>query len=323
MALRCDDVRKLMAPSGSALPLSDERAGEVAEHLDQCETCDQALSRRIGDALNALPAGAGPSLADVRRRVARDRRQSIFLRVATAAAAVLALLGTGRVLLMDRSATPVPARPAPAEIVIPDPPAFAELREIDRRVIQSEGVVALYLQFCLSCLNRPTEDDKREFLIRALLVFREVRGKMRSRYEQGQPLPGVEEVTREGLSDALQAMRASRLDSVKLLPARINGFKLEGADKWRVDHLLGTTPFRLTLGTLPHPLNFAYLKIALGADDALMARIEEALWFDTFVDLPKNLEEKDPQIAPKAVEALLPLLSAKQQKVLKKITGVP
>jgi hypothetical protein len=326
MALRCEEVRELMAPTGAPLPLSDERAGLVAEHLDQCDDCDLQLSRRVGEILNAFPVIGSPSLSDVRRRARDDRRQSTFLRSASAAAALLVILGTGWALLRGTPAAPSPrvadrsVAPPPVEAPIPDPPKLTELREIDRNLIQSEGVLALYLQFSLSCLNNPTDEDKREFLIRALLVLREVRGAMRSQYERGgTPQPDVDTVTRNGLSEALRTMRASPLPSVKLLPAKINAFKFEDPQHWRVDHLLGTTGFRLTLAQEPSYLNFSYLKLALGADDALLSRIEDALWFDVCVNLPKRQLDKDPSIAPRALEILLPLLSPRQQRIYRKI----
>jgi hypothetical protein len=320
MALRCEEVRELMAPTGAQLPLSDERAGLVAEHLDQCGDCDLQLSRRVGEIVNALPVSGSPSLSAVRRRVRDDRRQSTFLRSAAAAAALLVILGTGWALLRGTPASPPRVANRPVDEPIPDPPKLAELREIDRNLVQSEGVLALYLQFSLSCLNNPTDEDKREFLIRALLVLREVRGAMRGQYERGgTPPPDVDTVTRNGLSEALRTMRASPLPSVKLLPAKINAFKFEDPQHWRVDHLLGTTGFRLTLAQEPSYLNFSYLKLALGADDALLSRIEDALWFDVCVNLPKRQLDKDPTIAPRALEIVLPLLSPRQQKIYRKL----
>lgn len=312
MAIRCDDVRNLLA-----LPPSDTRAEEIAEHLDQCGECDRQLSGRIGEALDRLPVGAGPSLFEV-RRLARNR-QSFFLKIAAAAAAVMVLIGTAWAVLRDPAPAPrVAERPAP----IPDPPKLEELREIDRNLIRSEGVLALYLQFCLSCLNRPTDEDKGEFLIRAMLVFREVRGAMKARYEQV-PMPDAATVTRDGLAAALRTMRSSPLPSVKLLPAKITGFKFESGDKWSVNHLLGSTPFRLTLGTLPAYLSFTYVQKALGADDALMGRIEDVLWTGEFVNLPKRLEDRDPTVSPQVLKAVLPLLSPRQQKIYRQIAGAP
>jgi hypothetical protein len=52
-----------------------------------------------------------------------------------------------------------------------------------------------------------------------------------------------------------------------------------------------------------------------------MGRIEETLWFDTYVNLPKRMEDRDPTLAPKALEAVLPLLSPRQQKIYRKIVG--
>ena len=130
-------------------------------------------------------------------------------------------------------------------------------------------------------------------------------------------------MTRDGLVVALQTMRASPLASVKLLPAKFNAFRFAPEDQWQFDHLLGKTPFRLTIHPLPLYLNFAYLKKALGADDALMGKIEDALWFDLFVNLPKRIEDQDPQIPVKALETVIPLLSARQQKIYRKIVGVP
>src|SRR5262245_26959688 len=174
MAIGCDEVRALLSPSGDAAPLSDERAEQVAEHLDQCDECDRQLSRRIGHALDALPVGARPSLQDV-RRLARQR-QFFVIRLTAAAAALLVILGTGWALM--RPPTAAPARPVPPPPVvidepIPDPIKIADLPESDRRLIRSESVLTPYLQFCLSCINRPTPEDKNEFLIRSLLIFRE------------------------------------------------------------------------------------------------------------------------------------------------------
>src|SRR6478736_5305514 len=99
MDLRCEDVRKLLEPGGSALPLSDERAEQVAEHLDRCHDCDQRLSHRVAGALASIPVGAGPSLSAVRDLMRREQRRSTLLRLAGLAAAGLALAGTGWALL--------------------------------------------------------------------------------------------------------------------------------------------------------------------------------------------------------------------------------
>jgi hypothetical protein len=114
---------------------------------------------------------------------------------------------------------------------------------------------------------------------------------------------------------------ASKLPSVNFFPTKVTAFKLETPEGWRSDHQLGGRGFRLTLPAAPAYLNFAYLKIALGADDALMGRIEETLWFDLYVNLPKRLEDRDPTVAPKALDAVLPLLSPRQQKIYRKIVG--
>lgn len=301
MTLRCED-------------LGNAPADQVADHLDRCEACDRELRRRTAEVLGGLPVGGAPSMDDVRRRIRSERQ--FFLRFAAAAAAALIVTATGWAVLRSALPTPTPA-PAPAVEVIPDPPKLAELPELDRQFVQCDGAVSLYLQFCLSCLNTPTEEDKREFLIRALLVLREVRVSMKPRLEKAGAT--VESVTRDALVEALQTMRASPLESVKLLPSKFNGFKLEGADKLRFDHLLGKTPYRLTIHSQPLYLNFAYLKIALNADAALMAKIEDALWFDLYVNLPKRIEDRDPKIAPKALETVIPLLSPKQQKLYRKI----
>ncbi|HVR85943.1 MAG TPA: hypothetical protein VMU54_16605 [Planctomycetota bacterium] len=327
MALGCDEVRELLARSGDALPLSDEHADRVAEHLDQCAECNEHLSRRVAQAVGAIPVGPGPSLPAVRRRLAEDQRKSVFLRLAAVAAAVLAILSTGWALLRhDPAATPAPRvaadrapAPSPVKPPNPEPPQLADLKELDRNIIQCDGVLALYLQFCLSCLNRPTDEDKREYLTRSLLIFREVRSRSRSQFERGGQ--SVESVTRDALNDALQMISSSKLASVNFFPSKVMEFKLEPPDGWRSDHQLGGTRFRLTLQTLPLYLNFAYLRLALGADDAQMGRIEEALWFDLFVNLPKRMEDRDPTVAPKAREAVLPLLHPWQQKIFRKIVG--
>jgi hypothetical protein len=90
-----------------------------------------------------------------------------------------------------------------------------------------------------------------------------------------------------------------------------------------VDHVLGKQTWRLTLPTIPRHLNFAYLKTALGANDALMARIEESLWTSVYVRLPARLEDKDPTVGPRSLEAVLPLLSPRQQAVYRKLVGTP
>jgi hypothetical protein len=229
---------------------------------------------------------------------------------------VLVVLGTAWALL--RSEPPAaPAVARPIDEPVPEPPKLEELPERDRNFIVSDGIVAHYLQFCLSCLNKPTEEDRREFLIRALLVLREVRSSIKARTEKGGD--SVEVVTRDGLVEALQTMRSSPLESVKLLPSKFNAFRFAPEGKWQFDHLLGKTPFRLTIRPLPLWLNFAYLQKALGADDAQMRRIEDALWFDLYVDLPRRVEDQDPQIRPKALEAILPLLTPRQQKIYRKL----
>jgi len=327
MDLRCDEVRELLAPGGAPLPVSDERADLVALHLDQCSECTERLNRRVAEAVNALPVGDGPSLSAVRRLQQEKERKSVFLRIAAVAAAVLAILSTGWGIFRQNSAAPsaphvatdrVPA-PAPVKPPLPDPPKLADLKELDRNIVQSDGVLALYLQFCLSCLNNPNEEDKREYLTRSLLIYREVRSRSRSRFERGGE--GVEAVTRDALNDALTMISASKLASVNFFPTKVTAFKLETPDQWRSDHQLGGRGFRLTLRALPAYLNFAYLKIVLGADDALMGRIEETLWYDLYVNLPKRLEDRDPTVAAKALEAVLPLLSPRQQTIYRKIVG--
>jgi len=320
MAIGCSDVRTLLAPSGAAAPLSDEQAEEVAAHLDQCGDCDRELSRRLGEAVDALPVAGRPSLDQVRRIA--WRRQAFVLRAAAAAAAFLVILGTGWALMRPPPANVAKVTPPPVEEPIPEPIRFADLPERDRRLIQSESVLTLYLQFCLSCINTPTQEDKTEFLIRSLLIFREVRGTVQARYA-ATPLPAVEAVTLEALSSAVQTLRASPLPSVKLLPSKITAFRFTPAGEWQVDHVLGGKNWRFTLATLPHTLNFTYLKKSLGADDALMSRIEDILWRGEYVNLPKKIDEKDPTVAAKVKEAVLPLLSPRQQKVLRKIMETP
>ncbi|RPH37266.1 MAG: hypothetical protein EHM91_15260, partial [Planctomycetota bacterium] len=216
MGLNCEDARNHGPEADPEL---------IALHLDGCEACDRELRRRVAEAVQAIPVEKGPSLTEVRRRIRFDRR-SFFLRFAGAAAAAVFVIITGWALL--RSEQPAPAKSLvketpPVDAPIPDPPKLAELPEFDRKFIQSDGIVSLYLQFCLSCLNTPTDEDKREFLIRALLVLREVRSSIKARYEKGGET--VEVVTRDGLIEALQTMRASPLDSVKLLPAKFNAFR--------------------------------------------------------------------------------------------------
>jgi len=320
MAIGCNDVRNLLAPSGAAAPLSDERADEVAAHLDQCGECDRELSRRLGDAVEALPVVKRPSLDDVRRLA--WRRQTFVLRAAAAAAALLVVLGTGWALLRPPPPTVARVLPPPVEEVLPEPIKFSDLSERDRRLIQTESILTLYLQFCLSCINNPNELDKSEFLIRSLLIFREVRGTVQERYA-ATPIPSVESVTLEALSTAVQTLRSSPLPSVTLLPSRITGFRFTPAGEWQVDHILGTKTWRFTLATLPPALSFTYLKKSLGANDALMSRLEDVLWRGEYVQLPKKIDEKDPTLVPKVREAVLPLLSPRQQKLYRKIMETP
>jgi hypothetical protein len=327
MALRCDEVWELLASSGEPLPLSDERSDQVAEHLDQCAQCDERLSRRVAQVVDAVPVEEGPSLPAVRRLLQEEQRKSHLLRIAAVAAAVLAILSTGWGLLRQGPPAPTAPRvtadhapaPAPLKQPLPDPPKLADLKDLDRNIIQCDGVLALYLQFCLSCLNNPNEEDKREYLTRSLLIFREVRSRSRGQFERGGQ--DVESVTRDALNDALQMISSSKLASVNFFPTKVTAFKLETPNRWRSDHQLGGRGFRLTLQAVPAFLNFDYLKIALGADGALMDRIEETLWFDTYVNLPKRLEDQDPTVAPKALEAVLPLLSPRQQEIYRKIVG--
>jgi hypothetical protein len=326
MDLSCNDVRNLLEPGGSALPLSDERAEQVAEHLDRCPDCDQRLSRRVAGALAALPVGAGPSLPAVRDLIRREQRRSTLLRLVGLAAAGLALAGTGWTLLRvppGGSAASKDRVAPPIDTVIPEPPKLAELPELERNIIRSEGVVALYLQFCLTCINNPTDQDKQEFLTRALLIFREVRGRIRSEFEKSAPAPTTEAVTLNALNDAIRILSTSKLASVNFLPSKITGFKFPTPDSMQVDHILGNKTWRLTIPTLPPHLNFAYLKTALGANDALMARIEESLWTSVYVRLPARLEDKDPTVGPRSLEAVLPLLSPRQQAVYRKLVGTP
>jgi hypothetical protein len=323
VSLSCDDVRNLIEPSGAALPLSEEQAEQVAEHLDLCGACEERLGRRLGEALERLPVSAGPSLPAVRELIRKDLRRSTLLRLGALAAAALALAGTGWALLQHG---PAPSgatadRRPPVEAPLPDPPKVADLNASDQSIIRSEGVLALYLQFCLTCINDPNEQDKQEYLTRSLLIFREVRGRLRSAFGR-QPTPTTEAVTQEALSDALGMVQTSKLPSVNFLPTRILAFRFPAPDLWQVEHFLANRNFRLTLHSMPDYLNFAYLKTALGASDAQMARIEEALW-STFVALPKRIEDKDPTIAPKSLESVLPLLSPRQQAIYRKLVGTP
>src|SRR5205814_8903476 len=298
MALHCDDVREILSPKGAPLPVSDERAEQVAEHLDQCADCNQRLSHLVGEVLSGVPVQGNPSLSAVRQLIREEGRQSFVLRIAAVAAALLVVLGTAWTLFRtdrtpsspSQAATDRPAPIPPAEAPIPEPPKLADFKDLDRYVVQSEGVLALYLQFCLTCLNNPTDQDKQEYLTRALLIFREVRGRIRSEFERVSiPPPDINTVTLDALNDALKMVASSKLASVPLAPSKATAFKFEAPDRWRVDHQLGGTPYRLTLQGVPNYLNFAYVKLALGAPDALMARIEEALWFDSYVALPKRI----------------------------------
>lgn len=320
MAIGCGDVRNYLAPKGAPPPLSDQQAEEVAEHLDQCAECDREFSRRIGETVDALPVDGRPSLAEVRRLA--WRRQTFVLRTAAAAAALLVILGTGWALMRPPPPNVAQLPKPPVEQPIPEPIKFADLPEIDRRLIQSESVLALYLQFCLSCINTPTELDRTEFLIRTLLIFREVRGTMKTRLE-ATPMPSVETVTLEALRTAVQTLRASPLPSVKLLPTQITAFRFTPAGEWQVDHVLGGKNWRFTLAMMPHTLNFTYLKKSLGADDALISRIEDVLWRGEFVNLPKKISEKDPTVASRVKETVLPLLSPRQQKIYRKFMETP
>ena len=209
------------------------------------------------------------------------------------------------------------------ETPIPEPPALSDLSELDRNVIQSEGAVALYLQFCLTCINNPTDQDKQEFLTRSLLIFREVRGRIRGEFEKTNPPPKTEAVTLNALNDALTILSGSKLATVNFLPSKITGFRFPTPDSLQVDHVLGKQNWRLTLPTIPRHLNFAYLKTALGANDPLMARIEERLWTSVYVSLPARLEDKDPTIGRRSLDAVLPLLSPRQQALYRKIVGAP
>jgi hypothetical protein len=327
MELRCDEVRNLLEPSGSSLPLSDERAEQVAEHLDRCPDCERRLSRHVAAALASLPVGAGPSLRAVRHLMRRELRRSTILRLTGLAAAGLALAGTGWAMLGlepgGSAASKDRSLPPPIDAPIPEPPRLADLSELDRNIIRSEGVVALYLQFCLTCINDPTEQDKQEFLTRTLLVFREVRGRIRSQFENSTPPPKIEAVTLDALNDALRILSTSKLPSVNLLPTQATGFQFVAPDSWRVDHLLGKKIWHLTLHGLPDSLNVAYVRIALGANDALLARLEETLWMSVYVALPKHLEDKDPTIGPRSLKAVLPLLSPRQQAIYRKLVGTP
>jgi hypothetical protein len=325
MDLRCDDVRNLLEPSGSPLPLLDERAEQVAEHLDRCRDCEQRLSRRVASALSAIPVAARPSLPAVRKLMLLEQRRSTLLRLGALAAAGLALAGTGWLLLAQPggSTASKDRAPAPIDTAIPDPPKLSELSELDRNIVRSEGVLALYLQFCLTCINDPNEQDKQEFLTRTLLVFREVRGRIRSEFEKTTPAPTTEAVTLNALNDALRILSTSKLASVNFLPTRAEGFTFVPPGSWKVDHLLGKKIWHLTLHGLPDSLNFAYLKTALGANEALMARIEERLWTSVYVALPKHLEDQDPTIGPRSLDAVLPLLSPRQQVIYRKIVGAP
>lgn len=323
--MRCDEVCGLMRPEGPSASLSEERAGQVADHLDGCAECDRLLALRIGEALGGLPAPGAPSLGAVRELIRQESRQSFVLRLAGLAAAVLVVLATAWTLVRGGPpagpAAPPPARAVPADEPIPDPPKLAQLKTTQRDLIRCESVLALYLQFCLTCLNSPNEQDRTEFLTRSLLIFREVRGRIRAEYERPGELPSVEAVTRTALNDALRLVSSTRLASVTLFPSTVTAFRFVGPDQWQVDHRLGNTPFRLTLTAIPGYLDFAYLKLALGANDALMSRIEEALWVDSYVALPKRILDRDPTLAPRALEAVLPLLSPRQQKIYRKIVG--
>jgi hypothetical protein len=54
-----------------------------------------------------------------------------------------------------------------------------------------------------------------------------------------------------------------------------------------------------------------------------MTRIEDTLWRGEYVQLPKKIDEKDRTVAPKVRDAVLPLLSPRQQKILRKILETP
>src|SRR6185436_848320 len=125
MAIGCSDVRNLLG--GASASLSDERAEEVASHLDQCAECDREFSRRIGEAVDVLPVERRPSLADVRRLA--WRRQTFVLRTAAAAAAFLVILGTGWALLRPPPPNVAQLPKPPVEQPIPEPMKLTDLPE--------------------------------------------------------------------------------------------------------------------------------------------------------------------------------------------------
>lgn len=314
MGLRCEDVRRILA----AGPAGDAEADAAAEHLDQCADCARRLDLELGKALSAFPVREAPSLPAVRKLIDQETRGFSLVRLAAVAAGLLVALATGWAILREAP------RAVPAPAVAPEPPKLADLRAIDRNVVQVEGVLALYLQFCLSCINTPTDDDRQEYLTRSLLIFREVRGRIRAQFErESDPAPTVDAVTRDALNDALRLLSTSKLASVSFFPTKVTEFSVEAPDRWRTTHQLGGKSWRLTLHAQPVWLNFAYLKIALGADEALMARLEETLWTGVYVNLPKKIEDGDPTIAAKTLEAVLPLLSSRQQAAFRKIAGSP
>ena len=322
MELRCDEVRSLMASRGN---LPEEQAERVAVHLDGCPDCEQELRRVVASALGSIPVPAGPSLSAVRELARKEQRRSMFFRVAGLAAAALMVAATGWAMLRNESAPQQARKPHPSleerTEIPPEPPKVADLQELDRATVRSEGALALYLQFCLTCINDPTEQDKQEYLTRSLLIFREVRGRLRTALER-KPAPAVEEATLDALNDALGMVQTSKLPSVNFLPSKVTAFRTLPAGELQFNHELGKKNWRLTIQPMPEYLNFAYLKIALGANGPLMSRVEDALWA-TFAALPKRIEEKDPTIAPKALDTVLPLLSPRQQAVYRKIVGAP
>ncbi len=243
MSLRCEDVRSLLA----AAPPSEEQADAVAEHLDRCVDCARLLDVPLGKALAAFPVRESPSLPAVRKLIERERRQANALRLAAVAAGLLLALATGWAISRrqgpDRAAAPAPAV---------EPPSLAELRPADRNAIQAEGVLAIYLQFCLSCINTPTDEDRQEYLTRSLLIYREVRGRVRAQVErEGGPAPDVDAVIRDALNDALTMLSTSKLASVRLFPTKAVEYVTEAPDRWHVKHQLGGKTWMLTLHAQP------------------------------------------------------------------------
>ena len=311
----CEEARRYLPLPDGADDLPEETARRVADHVDSCPDCERLLSEEISEALERVPVRRSPS---ARRVLSRARARRLGFALVGAAAVLLAAVTVAG--LLDGSPPPAPA---PDLMDGRDAPRFASLELADRRAILAESGLAQYLHFICHCINRPTDADRRAYLRASLDLLREKRPEIRRRLAATGPDPAeFHAAATELFNDVLRAADRLQFSTIPNRPLEVVQARLQPSLGWEIVHLLGPeSRFRLQLAPIPDYLNVMFLRIALEADADVTARIEEAVWYDLYRDVRlepwRGLSDRDAYLAPRAEEAIAPLLSPRQRRIFR------